>query len=91
MAQTKAKATAHKKTTKKRSATPKQTADSANFFEVRLTEQSLYWLIFGAASIAFALWLFSLDAKVRDLYDQVDANTNSMHYPAEHGRDDIQD
>lgn len=71
-------------TTKKR--VSKQ-ASEPEFMQVRVTDQTLYWLIFGAAAITFALWLFSLDAKVRDLYDQIDANTysasSSLDQPAE--------
>lgn len=89
MAKTKAATT--KTSTKKRSTATKQASARSNFFEVRLTEQSLYWTIFGIASIAFALWLYSLDARVRDLYDQVDASTNSMNYPSKQTTDDVQD
>lgn len=46
----------------------------SQFMEARITDQTIYWMIFGAAAIVFALWLFSLDAKVRDLYDQIDTN-----------------
>lgn len=88
MAQT--KATATKKSTKKRAVTTKPASTRSNFFEVRLTEQTLYWTIFGIASIAFALWLYSLDARVRDLYDQVDASTNSMNYSTERAADEVQ-
>lgn len=58
-------------TTKKKS----QAASSSNFFDFRVTEQTVYWLIFGAVSILFTLWIYTLDARVRDLYDQVDLNT----------------
>jgi len=73
----KTKATATKKAPKKSVKTTRQVQSRAttDFFEARITDQTLYWLIFGAAAIIFALWLFSLDAKVRDLYDQIDANT----------------
>ena len=83
---TKAKTTTTtKRTTKKpvvaaKRVTPKKKAVKATeapFMQARVTDQTLYWLIFGAAAIMFALWLFSLDAKVRDLYDQIDANTYS--------------
>lgn len=77
------KKAAKKPTTVKRT-TKKQVmgADAqTDFFEVRFSNQSVYWVIFGIAAIVFALWLFMLDAKVRDLYDQIDANnynTSSM-------------
>lgn len=49
------------------------------FMQFKLTQQTLHWIIFGAVSIAFALWIYSLDAKVRDLYDQADANISSLN------------
>lgn len=70
------KPTTVKRTTKKQVNTSSAQPD---FFEIRFSSQSLYWIIFGVASIVFALWLYTLDAKVRDLYDQVDANSYSMH------------
>ena len=80
------KVTATKKVNKKPSVAQKsahrQKATAATskqaFFDARFTIQSLYWMIFGAAAILFALWLYTLDAKVRDLYDQVDANTYNL-------------
>lgn len=56
----------------------KATAQS-EFLTVRFTEQSLYWLIFGTAAILFAIWVYTLDARVRDLYDQIDASNNSSY------------
>ncbi len=85
------KAVRTKKTPKKRLVVTRSSGIDETFFEVRLTEQSLYWIIFGAAAIAFTLWLFSLDAKVRDLYDQVDANTYSTQTPVIRTVDIIQD
>lgn len=74
-----------KRTTKKHVA--KKTADNTPFMQVKITDQTIYWLIFGVAAIVFAIWLYSLDAKVRDLYDQIDANTYrdspSLHTPDE--------
>lgn len=80
-ATTTTKKAAKKTAAAKHVAPKKKTASVAAepaFFEARFTEQSLYWIIFGLAAITFALWLFSLDAKVRDLYDQIDANTYNM-------------
>lgn len=73
------KPTTVKHTTKKKARS--STAKNADFFEMRFSDQSIYWVIFGAAAIVFTLWLFMLDARVRDLYDQIDANnynTSSM-------------
>lgn len=85
VAKTKTKQTATaKKATKKpkvaaKSSTKKRVASSSAaaqpFMQVRITDQTLYWLIFGTVSILFAMWVYSLDAKVRDLYDQIDINS----------------
>ena len=63
-----------KKVTAKKKAAP---ATSPQFMQASLTSQSLYWVIFGVAAILFALWLYTLDARIRDLYDQIDQNTMS--------------
>lgn len=69
---TKKPTTAAKRVTTKKARRP---AHEQQFMDTRLTQQTLYWFIFGVACIAFTLWLFTLDAKVRDLYDQIDENT----------------
>ena len=76
------KTTKTKKTTKKPQSVAKRivrkdTLSREEFFKIRFTDQTLYWLIFGTASILFALWVYTLDSRVRDLYDQIDKNTNS--------------
>lgn len=58
--------------------TVKSAAKQPGFFEAKFTEQSVYWLIFGAVAILFAIWIYQLDSKVRDLYDQVDANNSAL-------------
>lgn len=84
-AQAKAKTT-NKKVAKKTVA-PKRTVTKKSFkkvnrepafFEMKFTEQSVYWIIFGAVAILFTIWLYTLDSKIRDLYDQVDANAYSL-------------
>ena len=57
--------------------------EPSQFLQFRITQQSLYWLLFGAASILFTLQLYSLDAKVRELYDQIDRNNYSAETIAE--------
>lgn len=47
------------------------------FMQPKVTQDSLHWLIFGAVAILFAMYIYTLDARVRDLYDQIDANTYS--------------
>jgi len=85
-AQAKSKTTStRKKTTKKPSTVAKrvttkkkQAAPKRNFFEAKVTDQSLYWLIFGAVAIVFSLWIYTLDARIRSLYDQIDINTQNI-------------
>lgn len=57
-----------------------QAADDRPFFEFRVTQQTLYWVIFGAVSIAFALWVYTLDARIQTLYDEIDASTYAEGY-----------
>ena len=69
-----------KPTTVKRTISKKRTSaasSQAPFMQPKFTQESLYWIIFGAVAILFAMWIYTLDAKVRDLYDQIDANTYS--------------
>lgn len=70
------KPVAVKRATTKKSV--KKTTQEPAFFEMKFTEQSAYWIIFGAVAIMFAIWLYTLDAKIRDLYDQVDANAYNL-------------
>lgn len=74
---TKAKTGTTKKVTKRIASTKRRSASASqsNFMDTKITEQTLYWFIFGAVAIIFALWLFTLDSKVRDLYDQIDTQT----------------
>jgi hypothetical protein len=57
-----------------------QAVDDRPFFEFRITQQTLYWAILGVISIAFALWVYTLDARIQKLYDEIDANTYSSEY-----------
>lgn len=85
---TKKRATTSRKTTTTRKKQPKktwmqraftdETAASQPFMQTKITNQTLYWLIFGAISIAFALWILTLDAKIREIYDYIDTSTYSV-------------
>lgn len=80
---TKRKTVAAKKpTVVKRTTVKKKSAraDEPQFMEARITEQTLYWLIFGAVAIMFAMWIFTLDSKIQKLYDQVDASSYSIEH-----------
>lgn len=53
-------------------------ASSAPFMQTRMTMQSVYWMIFGVVAIAFAIWIYTLDARIREIYDTVDTNSYSI-------------
>jgi beta-lactamase regulating signal transducer with metallopeptidase domain len=76
-ADTNKKRTVAKNVTSKKRVNQKKPVQQQEFFEVRITQETLHWVIFGAVCVAFALWLFTLDTKVRDLYDQVDKSIYS--------------
>lgn len=42
------------------------------FMQTSPTIQSLYWLILGIVVVAFAVWIYTLQAQVQDIYDQID-------------------
>lgn len=80
-AKTTTKSPAKKPAVKRAAAKKTKAAAEPQFTEVRFTQQTIYWMIFGAASVIFALWLYTLDARIRDLYDQIDANSYSTVEP----------
>lgn len=92
MATTKAKSGATSKKTvakkkapaKKHSVVTQVTAPAVaeqSFFEFRITQQTLYWLVLGLVSIIFALWIVTLDSRIQKLYDEIDASTYSVDVP----------
>ena len=46
--------------------------ETEDFMTVRLNRQTVYWLILGVISIAFAWYTMSLTMSINDLYDQID-------------------
>ncbi len=72
MPKTKAKSRTHKRSIRVQPATTQQ------FLDFRITEQTLYWVLFGAVAIFFTLWIFSVDARLQNLYDEIDARTYSL-------------
>ena len=46
--------------------------ETEDFMTVRLNMQTIYWLILGVISIAFAWYTMSLTMSINDLYDQID-------------------
>ena len=46
--------------------------ETEDFMTVRLNMQTIYWIILGIISIAFAWYTMSLTMSINDLYNQVD-------------------
>jgi len=45
------------------------------FWSFGFTQQSLYWVIIGAAVLSVGIYVASLQVKINSLYDLVDANS----------------
>lgn len=58
-------------------------AKNANFFSVRITDQTIYWAILCFLVLALGVWVISINDKVQRLYDQIDQQTtDSIESPA---------
>lgn len=91
-ATTSAKATKAKKAPVKKSApkakksvavehrTFRRSTDNTPFFTLRLTHQTLYWLILSGVVVALAAWVMHLSAKIQNIYDQIEAADSSQVY-----------
>lgn len=88
------KATTVRTTTAPRKKTPAKnqavrsfrvTKNPEDFMTFRINRQTIYWIIFGTAVIALALWVMSLQRDINDLYDQIDRTQaeSQMLLPAE--------
>ena len=42
------------------------------FMQTKFTEQTIYWLIIGAAVIALVVWVLSIQVKMDDMYNDMD-------------------
>ena len=42
------------------------------FMTMRLTRQTIYWLIIAVLSIAFTVWVLKLQSDINELYSQID-------------------
>ncbi len=74
------KKTATKKTAKatvKRSV-PKKTNENS-FWQVKFTVNTVYWLAIGIAVVSAALFSYSTNLKVNEIYDQIDIQ-NAQEY-----------
>ncbi len=81
MATTKKKSvkTTKKKVTKtvaRPKAAARQEPKKPGFTSVRFNEQTVYWIIFGVATLAITIWLLSMYAKTLQIYDDI-RSTNS--------------
>lgn len=78
-------ATAKKKTSVSKSARPSErsltrSSDSPSFFTLRITQQSIYWLILCLFILGLGVWVLTLNMKVQKIYDHADHTTsNSDH------------
>lgn len=82
------------KTTVKHVAKPKTPAmqsfvpapASEPFLTFRITNQTLYWLILAALVLALGMWVTSINIKVQNIYDSIDAvnmQTDALSLPAD--------
>lgn len=74
-----AKKTATKKSTAKKTSAKKNDYQSFklneecdSFMTVRLSKQTIYWVVLGILAIAFAWYTISLTQSINDLYNQID-------------------
>ena len=48
--------------------------DTQPFFVVRVTRQTLYWLILCGVVLLLGIWVLTLSIRIQNIYDQIDAN-----------------
>lgn len=46
--------------------------ETENFMSVKMTMQTVYWVIICLLSLAFALWILTVQADINNLYDQIE-------------------
>lgn len=56
-------------------------ASERKFLQTKFTEQTIYWLIIGAAVIALAVWVLSIQVKMDEMYDSMDAAAQNTVMP----------
>lgn len=77
---TKKKATTKKKSaraanTRKKTVSKKQQSD---FWAVKFTAETLYWLIFGVLVVAIALWTSTTASQVNEIYDNMNEQDSTV-------------
>ena len=48
------------------------------FTSFKITEQTVYWLVFTGVVLFFGLWILNINLQVQELYDQIDQNQISQ-------------
>ncbi|MEO5691125.1 MAG: hypothetical protein ABIQ64_02980 [Candidatus Saccharimonadales bacterium] len=48
-----------------------------SFMQAKFTEQTIYWLIIGAAVVALAAWVLSLQVQLNEMYDAIETSSSS--------------
>ncbi len=69
-----------RRTSKSSASRTQSTSAQSQFMQTRVTEQTIYWLIIGAAVIALAVWVLSLQRQLNDIYDQIQIDSSSNSY-----------
>lgn len=52
--------------------------DQPPFFNYRITQQSVYWLILCLLVLALGIWVVTLSVRVQSLYDQVETSSQQL-------------
>ncbi|MCA9338752.1 hypothetical protein KC939_00215 [Candidatus Saccharibacteria bacterium] len=73
MATTKRKTTTKKRATKATSAKKRTVSKQkqSDFWTVKFTVETLYWLIFGVLVVAIGYWTFTTSQEVNEIYDNM--------------------
>lgn len=83
------KKTVTKKASAKRTAAKNKSAEMQSFrlckepqpfMSFKPTRQTAYWLIIAVMSIAFTAWIFSIQSRITDLYNQIEMLQASEAY-----------
>lgn len=78
---TKKATTAKSRPAAKRTVNPKKptvrsfrrSAEVEPFMTVKLTRQTVYWLIISVVAVAFAVWVLKLQSDINELYSQIES------------------
>jgi len=52
------------------------------FFQFRITQQSVYWLILCLLILGLGIWVVTLSVKVQSLYDQIETSSMQTETPS---------